>query len=121
MFRTVTALLGATVLLAGLAGCAVSTAETVTVSESTILVDVRTPAEYAEGHLDGARLLDLNSGEFEAALPQLDPDAEYFVYCRTGNRSAQAIAMMEDAGFTNVVNLGSLEQAADATQVLVVR
>lgn len=81
----------------------------------TRLLDVRTPAEYADGHLDGAELLDFNGGEFAAALPDLDPGAEYLVYCRSGNRSGQAMEMMKQAGIENVTNLGSVADAASAT------
>lgn len=91
------------------------------VTDETVIIDVRTAAEYAEGHLAGAVKLDLNGGEFAAALPELDPSAEYVVYCRSGNRSGQAVALMEGAGFTQVTNLGSLEEAAAATGIDIVR
>lgn len=87
---------------------------------STIVIDVRTPEEYSAGHLEGARLIDFNGGEVAEVIPHLDPDAKYIVYCRSGNRSGQAIALMEQAGFTNLTNLGSLQQAADATGLPVV-
>lgn len=103
------------------AGPSSSAAAAVPITEETVIIDVRTADEYAEGHLDGAVKLDLNSGEFVAALPELDPVAEYVVYCRSGNRSGQAVALMEDAGFAHVTNLGSLEQAAAATGIDVVR
>ncbi len=83
-------------------------------ADATIL-DVRTPEEYSAGHLQGAMLLDFTGGAVAEAIPNLDPDAEYLVYCRSGNRSGQAIALMERAGFANVTNLGSLEQAAATT------
>lgn len=91
------------------------------VSDSAILLDVRTPGEYAAGRLDGAQLLDFNGGALAAAVADLDPDAEYLIYCRSGNRSGQAIALMAGAGFTNLTNLGSLEQAAAATGLAIVR
>lgn len=94
---------------------------TVEVSEDTILLDVRTPEEFAAGHLDGAQLIDFNGGEIPGAIPTLDPEAEYLVYCRSGNRSGQAIELMAAAGFTNLTNLGSLEQAAAATGIPVVQ
>ena len=120
MLRKLLTPLVAVALLLGAAGCAATAtadagAPSVVVAEDTIVLDVRTPGEYAEGHLEGAELLDLNSGEFAAALPSLDPEAEYVVYCRSGNRSGQAVAMMEQAGFTNVTNLGSVGDAAAAT------
>lgn len=115
----------AVALLLGVAGCSATAAAdagapAVVVAEDTIVLDVRTPGEYAEGHLDGAELLDLNSGEFAAALPSLDPEAEYVVYCRSGNRSGQAVAMMEQAGFANVTNLGAVGDAAAATGLPIV-
>ena len=90
-------------------------------SDNAIILDVRTPGEFAAGHLDGAQLIDYNAGEVPAAIATLDPDAEYLVYCRSGNRASQAIALMEAAGFTQVTNLGSLENAAEATGIEVVR
>lgn len=117
MSRILTALFGALALTLALAGCAGGTAEPVTVSADTIIIDVRTPEEHAQGHLEGAQLLDLSGGQLAATLPSLDPDAEYLVYCRSGNRSAQAVQMMKDAGFTDVTDLGSMERAADATGI----
>ena len=58
--------------------------------------------------------LDLNSGEFQNAIDGLDPDASYALYCRSGNRSGQAAAMLASAGFTSVQDLGPLESAADS-------
>lgn len=85
-----------------------------------VIIDVRTPAEQAAGHLDGALLLDVTGGELAAALPELDRDAEYLVYCRSGSRAAAAIDMMTEAGFTDLTNLGSLESAASATGLSVI-
>lgn len=80
-----------------------------------IIIDVRTEAEFAGGHLGGARLLDVTNGQFHAALPQLDPRADYLLYCRSGNRSGQAMRVMEQAGFARVQNLGSVTEAARVT------
>ncbi len=120
MLRTIAVLVGAPILLLALSGCTDASVATSAVSETTVVLDVRTPEEYAAGHLDGARLLDLNSGEFAAALPQLIPDVEYLVYCRSGSRSGQAVDMMKDAGFTSASNLGSVEEAAVATGLPIV-
>lgn len=107
-------------LVAG--GCMTGTKKgSVEVTENTIILDVRSPGEFAAGHLEDAQLLDLNSGEFAATLPSLDPKATYIVYCRSGNRSAQAVAMMEDAGFENVTDLGSMQNAAKATGISIVK
>jgi len=81
------------------------------VSEDTI-IDVRTVAEHAAGHLEPALNLDLQDGTFEQALAGLDKSASYLLYCRSGNRSGIAMQMMLEAGFTDVKNLGSLEEAS---------
>ena len=96
------------------------TAAAVVVPASATVIDVRTPEEFAEGHLDGAVNLDVQSGRFEAELAALDPEGEYFVYCRSGNRSAAAAATMAEAGFTDVTDLGGLQDAADATGIEIV-
>lgn len=79
-----------------------------------VIIDVRTPEEFAAGHLPGARNLDLNGGDFAAALDGLDKSTPYLLYCRSGNRSGMALEMMQQAGFTDVKNLGSVQEAADA-------
>lgn len=91
------------------------------VAAGAVLIDVRTPAEFAEGHLDGAVNIDVQSPTFDAQLAQLDPSASYLVYCRSGNRSGQAIARMQAAGFTDLANLGSVAEASSASGVAVVR
>lgn len=120
MFRSIAALAGSLIVLASIAGCS-APVETIELSADTIIIDVRTPGEFAGGHLDGANLLDLNGSQFAQALPTLDPEAEYAVYCQSGNRSGQAVAMMNEAGFTSVIDLGSINNAAKVTQIEVVR
>ena len=84
------------------------------------VIDVRTAAEFAEGHVQGARNLDIQNGDFEKALATLDKDATYNVYCRSGRRSAVAVEMMRNAGFTKVVDLGASEEAAQALSLPIV-
>ncbi|WP_026139434.1 rhodanese-like domain-containing protein [Leucobacter salsicius] len=122
MRRMILAGLSAVAVALTLSACTTGpAASSVEVAADTIVLDVRTADEYAGGHLEGAELLDFNAGEVAAAIPTLDPEAEYVVYCRSGNRAGQAIKLMEQAGFTKVTNLGSLEQAAAATGIEVVR
>ncbi len=71
----------------------------------TTVLDVRTPAEFAEGHLPGAVNLDISSADFGATLGRLDPAAPYAVYCRSGNRSAAALDTMASVGFTGAYDL----------------
>lgn len=122
MRRYFTVLLAAIAVLLSLTACSAgaNASGTVEVGPNTVILDVRTAEEYASGHLEGSKLLDLNSGEVAAAIPTLDPETEYLVYCRSGNRAGQAVALMEQAGFTNVSNLGSLEQASKATGISIV-
>ena len=103
----------------GLAGCS-SSVDPVQAA-GAVVIDVRTPQEFAEGHLDGAVNIDVNSADFAARIRALDPGARYLVYCRSGNRSAQAVERMKAAGFTSVTDLGSKEAASTATGVAIVR
>ncbi|WP_257162399.1 rhodanese-like domain-containing protein [Corynebacterium cystitidis] len=111
-----------TLLVAGsLAACS-TTESAEQISSDAVILDVRTAEEIADsGLLDGAQHYDFNSGELATALPQLDPDAEYGIYCRSGNRAGQAKSVMEDAGFTDVTNLGSLQDAVDTTGLQIVK
>lgn len=65
-----------------------------------IILDVRTPEEYKEEHLAGARQLDfLNTAVFDAGIKQLDNTHTYYVYCRSGKRSHNACLKMKKQGF----------------------
>jgi rhodanese-related sulfurtransferase len=70
-----------------------------------VILDVRTPGEFAEGYIEGARMIDFQGGSFETEIASLDKDVTYAVYCRSGNRSGQAVKIMQDAGFRNLYNL----------------
>jgi len=75
-----------------------------------VVLDVRTPEEYADGHLPGAVNLDVSDPGFPEALDRLDRDATYAVYCRTGSRSLAATQTMREAGFDDVFDLeGGIE------------
>lgn len=109
--KRVIALIAAVFLLAGCSST--SSAIDLSVTEfsakaaepGVVTLDVRTPAEFAEGYIEGARLIDFQSGNFEQEIATLDKNATYAVYCRSGNRSGQAVRVMQDAGFTNVFNM----------------
>lgn len=67
---------------------------------NTVVIDVRTPSEVAEGHIPQANLfLDFNNGVFEKEVDNLDKTKNYLVYCRSGARSARACKLMEEKGF----------------------
>ncbi|MDO5035203.1 MAG: rhodanese-like domain-containing protein [Actinomycetaceae bacterium] len=89
--------------------------------EMATIIDVRTPEEFQEGHLEGALNIDIQDPGFAAAIDELDPEGSYDIYCRSGNRAGQAIEYMKQKGFTNVRNLGSVEQASEELGVSVVK
>ncbi len=102
-----------------LTGCA---AEKVDPSAYAAIIDVRTEAEWQTGHLETAVLFDISSADFETNLSTLDKAADYYVYCRSGNRAGQAIERMEALGFTGeLVNGGSVADAAAQTGIPVVQ
>ena len=70
-----------------------------------MIIDVRTPAEYADGNIEDSVLIDFNAGDFEEQIGQLDRDGKYLVYCRSGNRSGQAVDYMQEQGFKEVYNM----------------
>lgn len=92
----------------------VSASDAVKVLDSRVVIDVRSPAEVAEGAIVGATVLDFNAGEFEAKIGGYDRNAAYLVYCRSGNRSGQAVAIMKELGFTDVIDAGAYSDLAAA-------
>ncbi len=70
-----------------------------------VVLDVRTPGEFAQGHIEGAVLVDYRSPGFREKIAGLDRSKTYLVYCRTGNRSGQAWKLMRELGFRNTYHL----------------
>lgn len=82
---------------------------------NAVILDVRTPEEFAAGHLPGAININVESGDFETQVAGLDETAETLVYCRTDNRSGVATDQMADLGFTEMSDLqGGIEAWAAA-------
>lgn len=81
---------------------------------NVIVLDVRTPGEFAQGRLANAINVDFQSGYFEEEVSKLDKNATYAVYCRSGNRSGEAVKVMENLGFTDMydMNGGVIDWAA---------
>ncbi len=65
-----------------------------------VVMDVRTPEEYDEGHIENAYLLNFKSGSFEDELENMDKNKRYYVYCRTGRKSRKAVELMEKRGYS---------------------
>lgn len=75
-----------------------------------VIVDVRTPDEYMQGHLQGARNLDYTSPTFLEEAKALPKDMPIMLYCRGGTRSAGAASLLQKEGFTSLMNMqGGLE------------
>jgi rhodanese-related sulfurtransferase len=68
-----------------------------------IVLDVRTPSEYEDGHLEGA--INVPVDDLEERLGGLNPGEEFLVYCRTGNRSTRAVKLLEENGFNKVFHM----------------
>ena len=101
------------------AGSGTDAAPEVTLGATTVLVDVRTPEEYAAGHLEGAVNVPVESPDFPTLVATLDPSLEYVVYCRSGRRSEIAAEFMVAEGLT-VTDLGAFDAAQEATLLAVV-
>ncbi len=91
--------------------------------EHIVLIDVRTPGEYALFHFPGALNIDYFASDFWERIEALDTRRTYLVYCRSGRRSVRTCTLMQNGGFRDVYNLdGGLkawhevydEQAAEA-------
>jgi rhodanese-related sulfurtransferase len=76
-----------------------------TAESGVVILDVRTPGEFMTGHIQDAQNIDFESGSFESQIESLDKNGTYAVYCRRGNRSGQAVKVMQDAGFKDIYNL----------------
>jgi rhodanese-related sulfurtransferase len=106
MKKLLTALAVGVVLLSG---CSSTHADlSVANKDIDVVIDVRTQAEYATGHIENSLNLDVESGALEASLATLDKQSTYLIYCRSGRRSAIAADLMRSQGF-EVLDAGSLE------------
>jgi rhodanese-related sulfurtransferase len=69
------------------------------------VVDVRTPDEFKDGHIKGAKNIDIMSSDFEAQLGKLDKTQPTLVHCQAGGRSTRALPIFEKLGFTHLIHL----------------
>lgn len=86
--------------------------------DNAIIIDVRTQDEVDEGYIPNAKHIDIFLGQgFMDEVKKLDPSKNYYVYCRSGGRSAQACAVMNSLGYDNTYNLvgGFSEWEGDRT------
>jgi rhodanese-related sulfurtransferase len=73
--------------------------------KKNVVLDVRTPEEYAEGHIPGAVNIDFNSEDFDKQVAKLDKNKTYLVHCASGGRSARACGKMDKLNFEHLYNL----------------
>lgn len=74
-------------------------------AQKVIVLDVRTPAEFEDGHIQGAKNLDFLASDFERKLAGLDRDKTYLVHCASGGRSTNSLEKFNKLGFKHVVHL----------------
>ncbi|TVR52685.1 MAG: rhodanese-like domain-containing protein [Gemmatimonadales bacterium] len=80
------------------------------------ILDVRTPGEFSQGHLVGAKNLDIMGDDFLEGVERLglDREAPVYLYCRSGNRSGTAARLLRENGYTQAYNVGAFEELARA-------
>ena len=80
--------------------------------DNPMIIDVRTIEEWNAGHLASAQHIELQNiaGNIEQLVP--DKDQQLYLYCRSGNRSGQAKAVIEQMGYSNVINAGGVGDAS---------
>ncbi|MDN4160009.1 rhodanese-like domain-containing protein [Nocardioides abyssi] len=101
-------------LVLALGACADDTSEVQRLIEGdATVVDVRTPEEYAAGHVEGAINIDLSADDFRERVDELPRDTYYVLYCASGARAARAVAVMRSLGFGSVVNAGGYDALAE--------
>ena len=83
----------------------VSDFEALIAKPGTVVIDVRTPSEFAAGHLPYAVNIDVQGADFAQRVAALDKSGTYALYCHSGNRSGRALDQLTGAGFQHVVDL----------------
>jgi len=108
------------VLIFVLGGCAHAPQE-YTAAPRNMVIDVRTEQEWKDGHLDGAILIphDRIGQEITAVAP--DKKTRIFLYCRTGRRTGLAYDVLKKAGYEDIVNLSTLENASKELNLPIVK
>jgi rhodanese-related sulfurtransferase len=86
-----------------------------------VILDVRTPGEFAQGHLENAVNIDYYSKTFRDKLGELDRQKAYLVYCRTGNRSGRTLQIMKKQNFRKVYNMTGGIVQWNAQKLLIVK
>lgn len=80
-------------------------AAAIVATNSVTVLDVRTPKEFAGGHIAGAKNLDVLAGDFTEKVAKLERHKTYLVHCATGKRSTNCLPQLQRLGFTNLIHL----------------
>ncbi|MCP4882432.1 MAG: rhodanese-like domain-containing protein [Flavobacteriales bacterium] len=83
----------------------ISATELDKVSDQILLIDVRTPGEFASGHIENSINIDYKSDDFKDLIGELDKNQEVYVYCKVGGRSGRSAKILEDMGFEKIYDL----------------
>lgn len=89
------------------------------IGESMVIIDVRTLDEWQNGHLAEAQHIEWQ--DILSITEKVSKEEEIFLYCRSGNRSGKAAQILIDAGYTSVINAGSMEDALILLEANVVK
>ena len=84
---------------------AVEAAKILKDNSNAVVLDIRTPAEFNEGHIPNAVNIDYKADSFESELGKLDRDATYVMHCRSGRRSANSFETFKKLGFKNIIHM----------------
>ncbi len=79
--------------------------ETIKARPDLVIIDVRTPGEFAGGHIDGAINIDFRNANFASHISKLDGSKEYLIHCRSGGRSTRSLTTFKDAGFSHILHM----------------
>lgn len=80
-------------------------AQALIADQKATVLDIRTPEEFAEGHIPNAKNVDFFSKSFRETLAKLDKDAPIVMHCQSGGRSGQALPIFKEMGFTKVFHM----------------
>ena len=117
--KAILAALAAITLLFTMTACAPSAK--IDITKVTSIIDVRTPTEFAGGHLQGAVNIDVEGADFVATVSKLDRVGNYVLYCHSGRRAGIALDAMKTLGFSKLTNAGGIDAAASATGLKIVK
>ncbi|OGY23521.1 MAG: hypothetical protein A2172_04575 [Candidatus Woykebacteria bacterium RBG_13_40_15] len=70
-----------------------------------LIIDIRTPDEFAQGHIENATNIDFYQSDFESKIASLDKNGAYLIYCKSGGRSSKALEVFKQESFREVYNL----------------